>query len=169
MSWSTSASTSLPPTDTFTDMIEHLPYRVRVVDSKDIGQLVELEALLFPDNNMNERTLEIEIQHGVCLVVERDDRVVGYVLVRRDRDITDVLRLGVQPEHQGRGVGARLLVAAIGRSCSAMLTVAKINEPALQPYEKMGFKISGELGTSWVMRRYMAAAENTNRHAAFEH
>lgn len=119
--------------------------------------LLQLEAVLFPHNALGERLLAQEIELGLAWVVGAP--AYGYVLTRDDGYIVDVTRLGVAPAQQGRGVGSRLLKAALQLGRDTMLTVEKWNTRALNLYRRSGFIIVGSLVTSdaWVMKR---AAQN---------
>lgn len=120
---------------------------------EDVDELASLEGELFPDNCFNERTMSNELKVSRCWVEERGERIIGYVLVRVDDGMADILRLGVLPGHHRQGVATRLLTVALREAPATMLTVRKYNDPALSLYFGFGFRIMGELEESWVMVR----------------
>ena len=118
---------------------------------EDVDELAALERELFPDNCFNERTLNNELKLSKCWVEERDGKLIGYVLVRIEDDMADILRLGVLPGYHKQGVATRLLTRALQETPGVMLTVRKENDPALSLYFSFGFQIIGETEGSWVM------------------
>lgn len=119
----------------------------------DADELAELEKQLFPDNCLNEFTLAREIALGSGWCFTEADDIVAYMLCRGNDYLTDIMRLGVLPAFEGRGLGSSLLTRAMMLSCHTMLTVAPENERALRLYHHMGFEIVGLLkdNSGWVM------------------
>lgn len=127
------------------------------ITSTDAQAISELESQLFPDNCMNEYTLTREIQAGDGIVIYKGGLLIGYMLVRDDKDdeVMDLLRLGIREGYQGQGLGRRLLDDLDQTELKDfVLTVRKNNRSALRLYLTRGFQIVGELsGGNWVMRR----------------
>ena len=81
------------------------------------------------------------------LVAERDGQVVGYVTTRVDTPagIGRILNLAVAPEHQGQGIGTRLLQAALehlraeGMQCARIETLEQ-NARCAALYPTLGFQ-----------------------------
>ncbi|MGH6927047.1 MAG: GNAT family N-acetyltransferase [Dongiaceae bacterium] len=105
--------------------------------------------------NLSEACFETFMDEDVNLIAEMDDRVVGYVqfgavsvpveTVSADREVR---RLYVHPEFQGRGVGKRLLDAALEHpqlktAGSIYLDVWERNHGALRLYRRYGFEVIG--------------------------
>lgn len=73
---------------------------------------------------------------------------VGFVMVRRAADVSEILTLGVIGRHRRSGI-ARELVAEAARilaeqgARSLHIEVAESNRPALKLYEKLGFRHTG--------------------------
>lgn len=127
---------------------------MRDVSKADAPAIAALDMELFPENCFNERTLAREIGAGGGLAVYDDDLLVAYILVRWDWEIMDIIRIGVRPSHQGRGIGTRMLFNVLSTThMDSILTVDKLNKRALRLYTEHGFKIIGQLSRSWVMRR----------------
>ncbi|MEU1589147.1 GNAT family N-acetyltransferase [Micromonospora sp. NPDC005710] len=82
---------------------------------------------------------------SVVLVARVGHRLVGSVRARLDGDTAHVGRLAVAPDHQGRGVGARLLTA-IEHACAdraARFTLFTGADSAgnLRLYQRHGYRI----------------------------
>jgi ribosomal protein S18 acetylase RimI-like enzyme len=73
-------------------------------------------------------------------LVTEDEGVVGFVATAGAR----LDQLFVEPAHQGRGIGTRLLTTALARMPpSVMLNVFEGNGPARRFYERRGFRKVG--------------------------
>lgn len=65
----------------------------------------------------------------------------GFIMLRLTSGEAEILTLAVRPDAQSRGVGRRLLAAALARSGDArvILEVGELNEAALRLYRAAGF------------------------------
>lgn len=130
---------------------------MRAATKQDADAIALLEMQLFPDNCMNETTVRNEIEAGSSHVIYDGPQLVGYTIVRQDRDIADLLRIGVRDDQQSRGYGSRLLKLTFATNLPRplMLTVRKSNTRAIQLYRWAGFEVIGQLEAygekSWVM------------------
>lgn len=129
---------------------------MRPVTVADADELAQLDMELFPDNCFNERTLAIEIERGYGWVIEGEGELAAYVLAVPDPVVMDVLRLGVRPAYRRRGYATQLLCAVLDLCATAglgtILNVAYENETALRLYQKLGFKIAGQMQhDAWLM------------------
>lgn len=83
--------------------------------------------------------------HGfVAFASGEKGQVAGFVLTRFAADEAEVLTIAVRNRHRNRGVGWRLMLAAIGRmrDCGAerlFLEVDETNAPAIALYKRLGF------------------------------
>lgn len=124
-----------------------------------LAEVEELEGQLF-DNSFNATTIARELDSGAKLwVVEGPTCLEGYMLLRTEGGMTDILRLGVRPTFQGRGIGSALLREAKSSFRRLMLCVRKVNTRAIQLYQRHGFVITGDLGVSWVMELHRLLGE----------
>ena len=128
---------------------------MRPVTPDDADELAKLDAVLFPENCLNEKTLAAEVALGFGWVIERNRQVIAYALVRDDGAVLDLIRLGVHPNHQGKGLGVLLLSKLLQHKRPTMLTVRDKNQGALRLYHRAGFDIVGRLqdndDSGWVM------------------
>jgi len=72
----------------------------------------------------------------------------GFALVRIIADEAELLTIAVQPDLRRKGLGARLLSAALDQTAkrgavSMFLEVAATNQPALALYQRAGFRPVG--------------------------
>jgi ribosomal protein S18 acetylase RimI-like enzyme len=136
---------------------------VRRAAMEDAPQLMLLEAMLF-ENSMTEEMVERELRAGegfvACQFNDPTAPVLGYVLVREDKDLLDITRLGVLPEAQCLGIGTALLRRILDMKRTTVLTVKKDNPRALRLYKRHGFKVVGHfvLEHAWVLRRDVQAS-----------
>ena len=81
-------------------------------------------------------------------------QLVGYAMTVQDGELTDLLRLGVAPNYQGRGYGKQLLMKILMDNKNLILCVNPDNKVALKLYLGCGLKIVGRLlvgADAWVM------------------
>jgi ribosomal protein S18 acetylase RimI-like enzyme len=80
-------------------------------------------------------------------IITADGADVGWIQQRPDRDAIFLGSIYVMPAMQGKGIGTHVIRALIGlagkRSQAVALAVMKIN-PAVNLYERLGFRITGE-------------------------
>jgi [ribosomal protein S18]-alanine N-acetyltransferase len=121
---------------------------VRGMTLQDLPEVLVLERLLFTDDAWSEKTYRDELidpagtRHYV--LAEDAGQVLGWAGLAVAAGQADVLTIGVRPERQGQGVGARLLTAlldeAAARGCrEVFLDVRADNDRARRLYERFGF------------------------------
>jgi ribosomal protein S18 acetylase RimI-like enzyme len=80
---------------------------------------------------------------------------VGVLAVEWREDVAFIANIEVLPEYQGRGLGAAIIQGVIADAAARGLPVAlhvlKIN-PARRLYERLGFIVTGETDTHYLMR-----------------
>lgn len=127
--------------------------KIQPATSEHVDGVVDLENILF-DNSFGPGIIRQEISIGYGVVVTDRDVVVAYAIVRPCARLNDLLRLGVRPDHQNKGIGSALLEHVLERFKGEMLlTVRKNNKPAIRLYQKAGFEIVGVTEMAWLMRR----------------
>lgn len=120
----------------------------------DADELAKLESELF-EVHLTAGGIAEEIRAGFGWLIEDDEDLKSYILVRDDRYILDITRFGTRTAYQGQGHGSRLLQHVLRTKRPIMLTVDTENMVGLRMYLKHGFEIVGRLAhdQSWVLRR----------------
>lgn len=128
--------------------------RLQPATIEDVHALCSLETDLFPDNCFNETTLSNELVQGRGWVYQKSGKIVGYIIVQSDGLLEDIIRLGVDRNHWGTGIGTKLLRKALDeKSLPAILTVTEDNKRALRLYLRNGFRVVGKLPEgAWVLQ-----------------
>ena len=93
-------------------------------------------------------------------VIELDGKDVGIMSVAIEPDCVSVNQLYILPEHQGQGVGrgCMSMVVEVGSKLSlpVRLRVLKVNPRAVSFYERLGFAITGDTDTHFLMQNKRA-------------
>jgi ribosomal protein S18 acetylase RimI-like enzyme len=91
-------------------------------------------------------------EHVQIIVVE--GREMGLLHVERSPEEIFLVNLQIAPEFQRRGLGTEvmhaLMAEARNRGVPLRLQVLKVN-PARRLYERLGFTVTGETATHWLM------------------
>ena len=83
-------------------------------------------------------------EDNLMLVAECDGKVEGVIEFKKGRHVA---MLFVQPEHQRKGIGRKLLSSALVYARVGTVTV-KASLPSVPMYRKYGFKSEGDIGES---------------------
>ncbi|MCI2419448.1 ribosomal protein S18-alanine N-acetyltransferase [Saccharopolyspora sp. K220] len=127
--------------------------RVLELRRSDLKRCAELEQVLFPgDDPWSWAAFAAELDQGHYYVgAYADEELIGYaglaVAGRPPHAEAEVHTIGVDPEHQGLGVGKVLLRALLAKAdeqrATTFLEVRTDNEAAIEMYRKHGFEIVG--------------------------
>ncbi|MEV0702628.1 ribosomal protein S18-alanine N-acetyltransferase [Saccharopolyspora sp. NPDC050389] len=119
----------------------------------DLKRCAELEQVLFPgDDPWSWSAFAAELDQGHYYVgAYRDELLIGYaglaVVGRAPHAEAEVHTIGVDPAHQGGGVGKALLGSLLSKAdeqqATTFLEVRTDNDAAIAMYEKHGFEIVG--------------------------
>jgi len=127
------------------------PYALRPLTSQDAATVTRLERRVFPEDpwprSMVDEELAAPRRRYVGAVV--DGEMIGYAGIRLGPD-ADVMTIGVEDAHRGRGIGRALLddLLAAARDAGTervFLEVRASNEGAVRLYERAGFHRIGRL------------------------
>lgn len=120
----------------------------------DALRCAELERVLFRGDGPWTAAMflsEVGSRHTTCLAARVGGALVGYAVLAAlgpagDREY-EVHTIGVDPAHQGRGIGRallrRMLAVADAESAPVILDVRTDNVPARTLYEAHGFEVVG--------------------------
>jgi putative acetyltransferase len=111
---------------------------------------------------------------ALSLVATLGDRVVGHVLLSACRldalprlvDVYSLSPLGVLPEHQGQGIGAKLIEHALAAADQQSVPLVFL-EGSPRYYGKRGFRAAEELGFRAPTLRYPPGAFQVARLSAY--
>jgi len=119
---------------------------LRAATVDDAGGVALLERQLFAGEAwpLSSVVAEIASAGRIVLVAVVDGEVVGYSVGMVAGEVVDLLRIGVAPSAQRRGLARSLLAALVDRATSAgaqrmLLEVSEENRPALALYAAEGF------------------------------
>ena len=125
--------------------------RIRPMQDEDMPAVAKVDLAAFGQfwHNTENVLQRARLQCASATVAEDDSGVVGYQLSTRNPFGAHLARLGVQPEAQGRGIGAALvsdLIQTFGASQLGRLSVntQADNSASLALYKKIGFVCTGE-------------------------
>lgn len=115
----------------------------------DAARCAELETILFPgDDPWPEVAFvrELAVAHNRYVGARVDGILVGYAgiarLGRTPPFEYEIHTIGVDPDHQGQGIGRRMMMDLLefaGPDGVVFLEVRTDNEPAIALYESLGF------------------------------
>ena len=127
------------------------PYHpLEINQNPGVSELERLDRSIFPPGwglEMYTSLLKGERTHGWILETVEGNGV-GFLCFQRIDDEAEVLRIGVLPEHQGKGLGKRLLEGLLAEMGThgdgkVFLEVRESNEAARKLYLSCGFEEAG--------------------------
>ncbi len=141
------------------------PPVIERANKDDLPQLAKLHAECFKQNWGTAELTSIFEQKGVFFLSVRQSSPkgkfdLGFVVIRAIAGEAEVLTIAVSPKQQNKGIGRKLMEAAIfqlysDRTEALFLEVDDTNLSALKLYTKLGFKQVGE------RKAYYAASEGS--------
>jgi len=137
-------------------------YEIRQCDREDIPSVIEVNMKTLPEHYSDGFYYEILSEFPeTFLVADLHGVLVGYIMCRIEYGFSQLKRLGlarkghvvsvaVEEEHRGKGIGTGLVLASreemVKRSATeCYLEVRVSNAQAIALYQKLGFKVTGQL------------------------
>ncbi len=123
--------------------------RIRRMRLSDLKDVTRIEDMSFPKPwSLNAFISQLSSESSVCLVVEDDDRLIGYLVATQYVGVWHLLDLAIHESYRRRSVASRLLdhfFEMTGRQQHRgyTLEVRKSNRGAIKMYESFGFICSG--------------------------
>lgn len=127
---------------------------------RDLNELRRVEGICFPKDSWPLFDLigVLTLPNIVRLKAVCEEQMVGFIAgdVRRLENLAWIATICVLPEYRRQGIGTALLEACEARikTPRVRLSVRKSNQPAIQMYEKLGYRQYG------VWRHYYSDGED---------
>ena len=130
-----------------TDTVTQTP-EIRRLTYSDLPQVIAIERRAFPTPwSLAMFVLELSKPSGICLAAVQDDRLIGYLVCSRYDRVWHIMNIAIDPDRQRRGTATTLLQELFGRvgdpSAQFTLEVRASNRPAIELYERFGFRSAG--------------------------
>ncbi|MEO9175217.1 MAG: ribosomal protein S18-alanine N-acetyltransferase [Gaiellales bacterium] len=114
----------------------------------DLPQVIGIERRAFPTPwSLAMFVLELSKPAGLCLVATRSQRIVGYTVCSRYDTVWHVMNVAVDPDLRRQGIARALLAELYVRvedpEAQFTLEVRRSNRPAIELYERDGFRTAG--------------------------
>jgi ribosomal-protein-alanine N-acetyltransferase len=129
--------------------IELPPVEIRAFAYADLPQMIAIEWRAFQTPwSLAMFVLEISRASGLCLVaIGPNARVVGYTVCSRYDTVWHVMNVAVDPNKLRQGIASALLAELYARvddpNAQFTLEVRRSNRPAIELYERDGFRTAG--------------------------
>ena len=121
---------------------------VRRLTYADLPQVVAIERRAFTTPwSLAMFVLELSKPGGICLAARRDGVLVGYLICSRYDTVWHIMNVAVDPARRRTGVATSLLLELFERvgddNARFTLEVRTSNAPAIELYERFGFRTAG--------------------------
>ena len=129
-------------------MNDPAPLHIRSLGYADLPQVIAIERRAFPTPwSLAMFVLELSKPSGICLAATRGERIVGYMICSRYDTVWHVMNIAVDPDERRQGIASALLTDLYARvgdlGARYTLEVRRSNQPAIELYERDGFRASG--------------------------
>ncbi len=122
--------------------------RLRRLAYSDLPAVISIERRSFPTPwSLAMFVLELSKPSGICLAAEDEQgSLLGYLVCARYDDVWHLMNVAIHPEHRRRGIARELierLFVEAGSGARFTLEVRVSNAPAIEMYERFGFRHAG--------------------------
>ena len=121
--------------------------RVRRLVYADLPQVIAIERQCFPTPwSLAMFVLELSKPAGVCLALESNGGLTGYLVCSRYGDVWHLMNVSVEPTRRREGHASALLGELVGRLGEGSLLTLEVrpsNPGAVSLYERFGFLAAG--------------------------
>jgi len=139
------------PRDGLTEMptlaAEGSAVRLRRLAYSDLPAVISIERRSFPTPwSLAMFVLELSKPSGICLAAEDSEGLIGYLVCARYEDVWHLMNVAIHPDRRRQGIARDLieqLFEEAGPSARITLEVRVSNAPAIEMYERFGFKHAG--------------------------
>ncbi|MBJ7328850.1 MAG: ribosomal protein S18-alanine N-acetyltransferase [Solirubrobacteraceae bacterium] len=121
---------------------------LRRLTYSDLPQVIAIERRAFPTAwSLAMFVLELSKPSGVCLTAVRDGKLVGYLICSKYDTVWHIMNVAVDPDVRRQRVATSLIDELLRRIDDAdaryTLEVRPSNQPAIDLYERYGFRSAG--------------------------
>jgi len=121
--------------------------KIRNFSLSDLDQILEIEKKVFPKDAYSKSFFEWlywKYPDGF-LVVKNDEKILGYIIGHPEDGSALLISMAIDPNFRRKGIGRKLLNTLLDhfqkkKIKEIILHVRTKNKPAINFYEKMGFK-----------------------------
>jgi ribosomal-protein-alanine N-acetyltransferase len=129
------------------DTVTQTP-EIRRLTYSDLPQVIAIERRAFPTPwSLAMFVLELSKPSGICLAAVQEDRLIGYLVCSRYDRVWHIMNIAIDPDRQRRGIATTLLHELFARVDDPVaqftLEVRASNRPAIELYERFGFRSAG--------------------------
>ena len=123
------------------------------------------ESFLRMQYDMQRRAYRLQVPNAEYWVIRCDGTGAGRLILNRAHLEIHIVDIGLLPEFQGLGIGSALMAAILEEATqttrSVTLQVERFN-PALQWYERLGFRAAGEGGPIYLDMIWKPESESSD-------
>ena len=124
------------------------PPDIRRLTYADLPQVIAIERRAFPTPwSLAMFVLELSKPSGLCLAAEVDHELAGYLICSRYDTVWHIMNIAVDPARRRTGIATSLLLELFERvgddNARFTLEVRTSNAPAIELYERFGFRTAG--------------------------
>ncbi|RMG99932.1 MAG: ribosomal-protein-alanine N-acetyltransferase [Aquificota bacterium] len=122
---------------------------IRFMQKQDLEEVYKINIENFTSDAWSLKAFEreLELDYSYPFVLEKEGKVIGYMVLWQVYDEANLMTFAVKKEHQGKGYGKELLRYAVeyfkGKVRRITLDVRRSNIKAIKLYQSLGFKING--------------------------
>ena len=119
---------------------------IRKIALGELSLVKKMEQRCFESNCFNEKEIEeMYINDRYKFIgIWSNGSLAGYLIMTDSIDVYEIIKVGVDDEYRGRGLGKLLIEKAFETiKVDLMLEVRENNESAIRLYKKIGFKKIG--------------------------
>ncbi len=123
------------------------PFAVRRLVYGDLPSVLSIERRSFQTPwSLAMFVLELSKPSGICLAIESENGIAGYLVCSRYADVWHLMNVAVVPERRRRGIATELmerLFDEAGNEARFTLEVRTSNRGAIAMYQRFGFRGAG--------------------------